>query len=281
MKRIIACSVVLASVLVSSPAQSQTGRSGWSPTEAAPVESAGEVVLRFTATDPGRIVYYTLDGDCNRNPWVEDPNSPLPPADCGRPQARASEDYGATKGEWIFTGPGSRTITIPILDDDLDEVDGEPFGVHASHHDDVAGQTTWYAAVIRIVDDDPSIGSVAPPAVTTSVPPDDDRTSISPVPPTVPQSAAVPPPAAVAVPRAPAPAALALPDVEVELPSRDLRPGPGFELVLEPTHGRASEREHPRSGSASPLALSLGSTALASSGFVWLRRRRRWSPSLS
>ena len=152
---IISCATVLASVLVAPPARGQTGVVvceqgecfGWSPRSAQLVESAGEIVLTFTSYEPGRTVYYTSDGDCSRYP--------LDPSDCGRPQARASEDYGAVKGEWIFTEAGSRTIRIPIVDDDDDEADYEAFTVNASRYDDVAEQTVWDNATIRIGDDDP------------------------------------------------------------------------------------------------------------------------------
>ena len=168
---IISCAIVFASVLVAPPARGQT-HYPWSPREARPVESAGEVVLTFTSSDPGRVVYYTSDGDCSRYP--------LDPSDCGRPQARASEDYGAVKGEWIFTEGGSMTIRIQIFDDDLDEANSEAFGVHASRYDDVAEQTTWSVAIVRIVDDDPRDDSDAPPAAITTVTPADDRPSGSP-----------------------------------------------------------------------------------------------------
>ena len=146
MRRSIAGMVLILLFLVAPPARGQTGAVvcergecfSWSPRSAQPVESAGEVVLTFTAYDPGRTVYYTSDGDCSHG-------YPLDPP-CGRPQARASEDYGAVKGEWIFTEAGSRTIRIPIFDDDLDEADYETFSVRAARYDDVAGTSSWEAA---------------------------------------------------------------------------------------------------------------------------------------
>ena len=150
---IISCAIMFVSVLVAPPARGrpfvceQGECFGWSPRSAQPVESAGEIVLTYTSYEPGRVVYYTSDGDCS--------GYPLDPSDCGRPQARASEDYGAVKGEWIFTEAGSRTIRIPIIDDDLDEADYEAFTINASQYDDVAEQTVWDNATIRIGDDDP------------------------------------------------------------------------------------------------------------------------------
>lgn len=150
---IISCAIVFVSVLVAPPARGrpvvceQGECFSWSPRSAQPVESAGEIVLTFTSYEPGRVVYYTSDGDCS--------GYPLDPPDCGRPQARESEDYGAVKGEWIFTEAGSRTIRIPIFDDDDDEADYEAFTVNASRYDDVAEQTVWDNVSVRIVDDDP------------------------------------------------------------------------------------------------------------------------------
>jgi hypothetical protein len=159
-RRIFAGVIMILLALVAPPARGQTQPDGWEPTEAQPVESAGEIVLTFTSSQPGRVAYYTSDGDCSRYP--------LDPPDCGRPQARASEDYGAVKGEWIFTEAGSRTIRIPIYDDDTDEADSEAFAVNASRYDDVAEQTTWTNVLVRIVDDDPKDDSEEPPATATA-----------------------------------------------------------------------------------------------------------------
>ncbi len=162
------CAIVLVSVLVAPPARGQTNYP-WSPREARPVESAGEVVLTFTSSEPGRVVYYTSDGDCSSYPGD--------PADCGRPQARAGEDYQAVKGDWIFTEAGSRTIRIPIFDDDLDEPHSEAFAVSASLYDDVAEQTTWFSAIVHIADDDPKGDSANQPATTANTTPANDRSS--------------------------------------------------------------------------------------------------------
>ena len=258
---IISCAIVLASVLVAPPARGQAPETGeWSPTEVRPLESAGEVVLKFTRYQPGRTVYYTSDGD--------DCSTVYPTPDCRRPLARAGEDYGAVRGEWIFTEAGSRTITIPIIDDDLDEADEETFGINASQHgEDVAG-TSWYGRAIRIKDDDPKDDADAPSAGTA-------------------------PNATTARGRSPSSSnAKAISgsddgDAEVqpgsgsELASGELEPGPGFEPVIERDSEPASERDGRSGDSASWLAFGLGTIALGSGGVVWVRRRRRWSPTRS
>lgn len=298
MKRIIACVVVLVSVLVAPAARAQTSpgsEPSWSPREVRPAESAGEVVLKFTTKEghAGRWVYYTRDGDCSRYPEAEDPaNSvdPVSPADCGRPIARSGEDYAAVRGEWTITEPGSRTVRIPIFDDDLDETDGEAFTINASRHDDLAATTVWYNATIRIGDDDPKegggpTGDASSTRVTTTVVPRAEQwppgslavdtaagrtgshtpTSSAPI-------AASGAPVRTTIPSTP-------PDLEVALPSRELEPGPGFELVSEQHSKPASERDDPSRGFAAWWPWALGATAVGSGGVVWLRRLRRWSPT--
>lgn len=267
MKRIIACTVVLVSVLVAPPAGGQTQYGPWYPRDGEAGEWDGEAVLRYTAKEPGRTEYYTKDGDCGGYPSVEDPanDTPVSPDECGRPYARASEDYTAMRGEWVFTEAGSRTIRIPIVDDDLDETDGEAFTIWGAHQadSDPPGMKAVYTAYIRIRDDDPrkhgdpSYDAAAPPAaVVTTVTSVEQRPGDSSV------GATAPPP-----------------DLEVALPSGELEPGSGFELVIE--RGAAPRPEHDeRDGdAASWWPLGLGTTALASGGVVWMRRRRRWSPT--
>ena len=280
MRRAIACVVVAVAASVAPPAQAQTRPAGWSPASASPLESAGEIVLQFSAEEAGRIVYYTLDGDCNRNPGVEYPYTPTPVTpDCGRPQAKAGEDYVAVKGEWIFAEPGSRTLRVPILDDDSDEPE-EPFGVHASLYDDVAGQTTWYAAVIRISDDDPRVAVVnsgatsTSPTTTAEGPARDPTVSATTLP-----APARPQPTGVTAARGPAtgPATTTTPgrDVTEERAASDaLKPGPGFELVSERDLDRGTDGAE--RGAVSSIAL-LASGATIVSCAVWARRRRRWS----
>lgn len=275
-RRAIACVVVAVAASVAPPAEAQTRPAGWSPASASPLESAGEIVLQFTAEEAGRIVYYTLDGDCNRNPGVEYPYTPTPVTpDCGRPQAKAGEDYVAVKGEWTFAEPGSRTLRIPIVDDDGDEPE-EPFGVHASLYDDVAGQTTWYAALIRISDDDPreavvNSGATSTSTATTAEGPAREATTLP--------APARRQPTGVTAARGPA---TGLPttttprrDVTEERAATDgLEPGPGFELVSERDLDRGTDGAE--RGAVSLIAF-LASGATIASCAVWARRRRRWS----
>lgn len=289
MKRIVACVVVLVSVLVTPPARGQTHRTGWRnqdgtmspngvPKPVRVVESAGEVEVRFTSKDPGRIEYYTRNGDCGGYPSAEDPanQSALSPDECGRPFARASEDYVAVRGEWTFTEPGSRTVRIPIIDDDLDETDGEAFQIWAGAPDDLSTTDAVYETngtynlYIYIGDDDPKEDGAAPPPVAEQRPSGSSTVDAL-------------QPAPVPAPRAPLRTAVSSPppDLEVVLPSAELEPGPGFELVIERDPEPASERDDRSEGSASWLALGLGATAVGSGGVVWLRRVRRWSPTRS
>lgn len=279
MKRVIAFVVVFVWALVAPPAMAQSGSSGWSPTSAQPLESAGEVVLRFTAVEAGRIVYYTSDSDCNRHPFTDSPagTNPLEPG-CGRPLARAGEDYVAVRGEWIFTEPGSRTIRVPILDDDIDEPE-EPFGVHASTYDDAAEQLSVYTAVVRIIDDDvaPSGGSTAAPAPGNSTN-SNSAAAAGPSTNTSPagsQSSG----STVGNPTPTSPKA-ALPSTRLQMASPDgeFRPGPGFELTSEGAPEPA-QRRGGAGGSGFALAIGSGTAALGVAALAVVRRRRRWSPT--
>lgn len=274
MKRIIACIVVLVSVLVATPAG---GQSPWYPREGEAGEWEGEAVVMFTARSPGRLKYYTGDGDCDGYPSAEDPanGTPVSPDECGRPYARESEDYVAVRGEWTFNEAGSITIRIPIIDDDLDEADGEAFRIESEYQPDSCAPTVncgggLYTAYIRIRDDDPrnhraasndgasNDGAVPPPAVVTTITTAGQRLDGSSV-------VATEPP----------------PDLEVALPSGELEPGPGFELVLDRDADPRPEHDDRDGDSASWWPLGLGTTALASGVVVWMRRRRRWSPTRS
>jgi len=184
---ITSCAIVLVSVLVAPPARGQPkGGAWWSPEEddrrypqgygeLRVVESAGEVVMKFTTEEPGRTEYYTRNGDCGGYPTAEDPANPFWPDECGRPYARAGEDYGAVRGQWTFTEAGSRTIRIPIFDDDRDETDREPFTIHADHKFDSWPVGGVFNAWIYIEDDDPRNVSDASPAEMTTVRPAYDR----------------------------------------------------------------------------------------------------------
>ena len=262
MRRSVAGSSLILLALVVRPASAQAP-GPWSPRAAQPVESAGEIVLTFTSSEPGRIVYYTSDGDCSRYP--------LDPADCGRPQARASEDYAEVKGEWIFTQAGSRTIRITIFDDEADEAD-EAFTVNASRYDDVAEQTTWDNVIVHIVDDDPRIDSddpAATTATTTASSPSGQNDGVALV-----GDGATASPTPIAGSARPNTALR--PAAEVERNSAELQAGPGFELTSESNPGAAPSRRGGR-GSVSLLPLGLGGTLLIVGTALVARRRLRWS----
>lgn len=289
MKRIVACLVVLVSALVAPPARGQTAI-GWRTKDVRVGESVGEVEVRFTWNGPGRFTYYTKNGACHGYPTAEDPanRTPLSPDECGSPYARAGEDYVAVRGEWTFTEAGSRTVRIPIIDDDLDETDLEAFTIYADEVDglsttdsttDGAYETRGSNAEVRIRDDDPKEDGDAPPpvpraeqrptgslAVDTAAAPDGSNTASAPVP-----ASGAPVPTTVAPP----------PDLEVALPSGELEPGPGFELVSERDPKPAPERDDRSGGSAAWWPLAFGATAVGSGGVVWLRRLRRWSTTRS
>lgn len=257
---IISCAIVLVSVLVARPAGGQTRNSRWSPSAAQPVESAGEIVLTFTSSEPGRIGYWTRE-DCPTYPWD--------PQHCRQPMARASEDYGAVKGEWIFTEAGSRTIRIPILDDDLDEANFETFFVDASSYDDVAEQTAgWYTASIHIGDDDPRSDSDDPSSSSGS----SSSAQSSSRAPTGSQSGTggpTPPPQTET-----RPTEVSRPDGDAA--STELRPGPGFELIgSDLVSGPAASARLPEDkGGITKTVFLMLAAVIASGGGAWIWRRR-------
>ncbi len=279
--------VVLVSVLVAPPARGETSRTGWtredgrtSPGGSTPVqrvvESAGEVEVTFTSKDPGRFEYFTRNGDCHGYPTAEDPanDTALSPDECGRPFARASEDYVEVRGEWTFTEPGSRTVRIPIIDDDLDETDGEAFTIWAGEPDDLStadgvyDTSGTYNLHIHIGDDDPKEDGDA----RDDARPGDQDAAASVVGTTVVTRVKQAPTASSVVDTASPPA-----DLEVALPSGELEPGPSSELVMERDPEPAAES----GGGASWLPLGVGAAALGSGGVMWLRRQRRWSSTRS
>lgn len=290
MRRFVAGMVLILLALVVPPARGQTPKGAWwSPEkderrypqgygELRVVESAGEVVLKFTTEDPGRTEYYTKDGDCSGYPSAEDPanETPVSPDECGRPYARAGEDYGAVRGEWTFTEAGSRTIRIPIVDDDLDETDGEAFTIIAVHQTDFWPTAVLYNAFIHIGDDDPRDDSDGGPSSSSS-----DANAI-------PGSAAGDALVgrAATVSAIPAPVAGGEdPNVALqagsgsELASDELQPGAGFELTSDQSPEPPSARGDGGGGSTSWLPLGLGGAALSVGAIVLARRRLRWSPT--
>jgi hypothetical protein len=288
---IISCAIVFVSVLAAPPARGQAPGNGcvdqtkrgcsgwWSPEgdeqryprgygELRVVESAGEVVMKFTTEEPGRTEYYTNDGDCSGYPTAEDPanDTPVSPDECGRPYARAGEDYGAVRGQWTFTEAGSRTIRIPIFDDDRDETDREPFTINAAHWPD--GWPSWvlYNATIAIMDDDPSSSSGSSSSAQSSSQARIGRQAGT--------GGATPP-----LQTETRPTGVSRPDRDAA--STELRPGPGFELIGSQAAARGLGESRSQSGTTErgsvwKLVFLTIAGMLAFGGAVVWRRRTSW-----
>ena len=169
MKRIGAAIAVIgvALTLVTPPAAAQNGSAWLAPKSPEPLESAGEVVLTVSMWRAGRVEYRTIDGACQ---VTYSRVGSAPDAVCSEGDARAPEDYTATSGELVFTEGGSKTITIPIVDDDLAEGD-KAFTMAAWEE---VNADPWIdrgdAVVVRIVDDETTDtgGEPAAPAAESS-----------------------------------------------------------------------------------------------------------------
>lgn len=125
-------SSVLVTVFRVSPADSQTFMPYWDPDTVQVLESERQVVLTLRKSGPGHVHYQTEDRT-----------------------ARAPDDYGAVSGDEIFTtgGSESKTIRIPIVDDNLDEA-SEAFSVLAHEGDRRGGGWTGHVGTVWILDDD-------------------------------------------------------------------------------------------------------------------------------
>ena len=264
MRRIGAGVAVIAVILtlVTPPAAAQNGSVWLSPRSPEPVESDGEVVVTVSLWRAGRVAYRTYDGNCA---VTYSPAGTPPDASCWGESASTPEDYTATSGELVFTEvEGSKTITIPIVDDDLAEGD-VAFTLAAWEE---VNADPWIdrgdSVIVRIIDDDGNDGSAPARTATTLA---SRRPSSSP------PGATVPP--------TPAPVGqLPVAEVEEELASPMLQPGPGFELSSEGAPKPAPARGGPdgRPGS-SWLAPGLGTAAAGVSAAALLRRRKQWSPT--
>lgn len=257
----VAVLVILTSFIAlgTRPAEAQMGGPVFSPRNPTVLESDGEVVLTLSINwaRPARVMYQTVDRE-----------------------AKAPGDYTAVSGEAVFTGGESRQIKISIVDDDFAEGD-EAFTVRA--WEDVEDSSPSYegppgtAATVTITDND-GVTVTGPPAGANS----DDNPPASAA-----GSSTITPAdgqlSASAVPAPVDPAATstmtAAPPAEVALPSSELRPGPGFELMSEGAPEPAAEPTSGAGGSASGLAIGSGTAALGVGALAVLRRRRRWSPT--
>jgi hypothetical protein len=265
MRRISVTAIVVALTLATQPASAQNGSAWVTPRNPEPRESAGEVVVTVSLWRAGRVAYRTYDGACE----VTFPPAGSPPdATCSGATARAPEDYTATSGELVFTEvEGSKTIKIPIIDDHLAQGD-IAFTVAAWEE---VNADPWIdrgdSAIVRIIDDDGTDGS-GPTAGTA--------TTVASSRPSSPPSGATLPLTTVPIDDPPAT------DLEKELASPALRPGPGFELSSGNAPKSAPARDGPDGGSGSRwLAPGLGIAAAAVIAAALMRRRKQWSPTQS
>jgi len=132
----IAATLVFVSVLLVEPADAQTYMLWWEPNYVEVLESDREVLLTLRKNGPGHAHYQTEDGSCTGDGRLV--------SNC-TPSAQAPDDYQAVSGDEVFSGDSSKTIRIPIVDDNLDE-GSEVFSVFAYGEDRNA------MAVVRILD---------------------------------------------------------------------------------------------------------------------------------
>lgn len=148
---ILGVATVVAATLVTPPAAAQNGSAWLSPESPEPLESSGKVVLTVSMWRAGRVAYQTLDGACQVS---FSPGGTPPDASCSGEKADSPEDYTATSGELIFATGGSKTITIPIVDDALED-SGEAFTLMAWEE---ANADPWIdrgdSVIVRIYDED-------------------------------------------------------------------------------------------------------------------------------
>ena len=264
--------IVVALTLLTPPATAQNGSASLSPRLPEPLEAAGKVVLTVSMWRAGRVAYRTYDGSCSVR---FDAGGSPPNVGCSEQgKARSPEDYTAAAGELVFTAGGSKTITIPIADDDVGEGD-QWFTLVAWEE---VNADPWLdrgdSVVVSIIDDDGERtdgnagsggGAPARTAISVAVSRPAGSTSGAPVPPrTVPNDT---PPVA---------------DLEQELASPVLQPGPGFELSSEEAPKPAQAPSGPGGRSGSPwLAPALVIAAASVIAAALMQRRRQWSPTRS
>jgi hypothetical protein len=266
MRRIVAGIFVVVLTLVAPPAAAQNGSVWLTPASPEPVEDAGEVVLTISLWRAGRVAYRTYDGACT---VTYSAGGTPPDAACWGDKASASKDYAATSGELVFTEvEGSKTIKIPILDDDLAEWD-ETFTFAAWEE---VNADPWIdrgdSVIVHIIDDEAdNTGEPAATAARTNTTAAHGRPSRSPTVVTLPPKG---------TPAADVPS----PAVDVARAAGELRPGAGFELTSDDPSGQAPARQGGGGGpEAAWLAPGLGTAATGVGALAFLRRRRQWSPT--
>jgi hypothetical protein len=250
--------IVVALTFVPPPAAAQNGSASLTPRSPYALESVGEVVITVSLWRAGRVAYQTYNGAC----YVTYSRAGDPPNTICSDEARSPEDYTGTSGVLVFTAvEGSKTIKIPIVDDDLAEGD-QRFTLAAWEE---VNADPWIdrgdSVVVRIIDDERS--GVATTATTTAGGQPSGSAPVSTLAPTPPLIGNFP-----------------LPDIAVELASRELLPGPGFELTSEGAPEPAPARDGGGGGSASSwLAPGLGTAAAGVGALAFVRRRKHWSPT--
>ncbi|MEY2454089.1 MAG: hypothetical protein QOD92_3663 [Acidimicrobiaceae bacterium] len=252
--------IVVAMTLVPPPAAAQNSSASLTPRAPYALESAGEVVITVSLWRAGRVAYQTFNGAC----YVTYSRAGDPPNTICSDEARAPEDYIATSGVLVFTAvEGSKTVKIPIVDDDRAEGD-QRFTLLAWEE---VNADPWIdrgdSVTVSIIDDERS--GVATTATTTAGGQPSGSAPFSALAPTPPLIGDVP-----------------LPDIAVELASGELRPGPGFELTSEGSPQPAPAQDGGDGGSASSwLAPGLGTAAAGVGALAFMRRRKQWSPTRS
>jgi hypothetical protein len=200
--------------------------------------------------------------------------------------ARAPEDYASTSGELVFTEGGTKTITIPIVDDDATE-GNESFTVAVWEE---ANADPWIdrgeSSVVRILDDESGDTGEEPSSASAGTPATTPNEAASGRPPSPSAGGTVDPgtppsPSAGGTidPGTPPTTGSPSSDLEGELASAELRPGPGFELTSDGLPEPAPARGN--GGGGFPLWLVIGS-GIATAGVgahAIVQRRRRWSPT--
>jgi cell division septation protein DedD len=273
---VVVLAVVVVPALVGAPAEGQ-GSSWPTMTPEAPrvTRSAGEVVLTFRTWWAARVRYMTFDGTCEPPPGEAQLHQQFKNTPC-EPEARAPEDYTAVDGEGACStsGPCSVTIRIPIVDDGLAE-GTKAFTVIAWEEPNTYSPYAYDGptVIVRIIDDDGTDATGGKPATGSGT---SATTAVG-----APSSSSGPQPpvtgAAAGDPARPPTTTSPSLDLEVALPTGELRPGPGFELTIDESPNPIAERGGRGRGSPPWLAFGLGTGAVGVAALAFVHRRRQWS----
>ena len=253
--------VVAAAGLAVAPARAQTYIPWMTDQQVA--EGAGSVEITINKGGPGHVRYQTADGSCEEDAALAGSTGPSSVASSCEPPAEAAQDYEAVRGDLVFTTAGTRTIRIPIVDDEVAERT-EAFTFYAHEGDQAAGTWTGRSATIWITDDD------VESAVVTTVAGPTNRSSTSAASGSVSAPSAGTPAGSTVAPR----------DVAVAVRSGELQPGPGFVLASGDVPVLPDDHERRGEGMAAWWTFGSAIVAVVAGGVLtWLQRRRRWSSS--